>query len=166
MITAPAVFRIIVSSIVFLTSATAPALVDHTNAKVWGPSSGGLQCALAMLPPDPGGGAYYVRLTVKNLGSANVRFTDGELRRAARGLVDADRAGRTTRPWFSVSGADPIREIVAEPGRSVQAMYASAKRNVAGQAVTFNGSLKPVGASSSIPLQCGPITLKPLMLPK
>jgi hypothetical protein len=154
----PKVCQAIATAITFLTAvgATAP---SPTASIVWGPISSGLQCSLTMMPPDPGG-AYYLLLAFKNVGSGNITLTDGALRSAQTGLVNVGQGGTKSRPWSSMSGSDPSALIVVKPDQTIATRFA-ADKTVAGQSVTFDGSLKPVGASASIALRCGPLILNP-----
>jgi hypothetical protein len=151
--------RVCHAGILFLTSVRATSSPRAPAATIWGPTSSGLQCGLTMMPPDRGG-AYYLLLTLKDVGSGNITLTDGALRRAQTGLVNVGQGETKSRPWSNMSGSDPSTLIVVKPDQTIAAKFA-ADKTVAGQSVTFDGSLTPLGANSSIPLHCGPLILNP-----
>jgi len=151
--------RAIIAGMIFLTAVDATWPSGTPAPTAWGPMSGGLQCALTMLPTQPGD-PYSILFWVKNGSPSNIRYTFGEFTKAAAGLVDVDQAGKTSQPWFHMLGTDPARPLVLTPGQMTAGRYVAAK-TVAGQSVSFNGSFATYGASSSIPLRCGPISINP-----
>lgn len=158
MIATARVYQAIIAGMMFLTCMGTASPPAAPGAIDWGATSGGLQCGLTMLPQN--GGAYVVRVTLKNVGSNNITFLIGDLQHALSvGLIAADQAGKTSRQWFSLSGADPTRPIAVAPGEAIPMQFIALKTDVAGRSLTFDGSLTPHGASSSIPLHCGPLIL-------
>lgn len=131
---------------------------DEALTKVtWGPISNGLQCGLATMGSQ--GGVYNLLLLFKNVGGGSIHFRDGDLRIASRALNTTDPSGRKSHPWSEMDAADPSLILIVEPGKYTgQRLFAPATA-VLGSSATYRGSVTPIGATSSVQLRCGPITL-------
>jgi hypothetical protein len=130
---------------------------------VWGESLEGLQCGLSVIS-QPGSNYPFVRLRVRNVGSANVQIYDDRFPDLYVGFVTRNQARRTLPGNFQAAfdpgglynGTRTVTTIA--PATMSSRIFMNLHFHVTDPyTVEFDGAVRLVGGDHSIPMRCGPV---------